>query len=61
MTAEEFLRSLASRAEIVRVAPSVDELDEAEDVAEHLEDVLVIRIDPEDADEFLSLTGIRVT
>lgn len=58
MTADEFLRDLAKRVEVVQVAPI--DLDEAEDPAEHMEPTLVIVIDPYDAEEFLSLTGVRV-
>lgn len=51
MTAEEFLRDLALRVEVIE-----------EHVPEEVfgEPLLVIRIDGHDADEFLSLTGVRI-
>lgn len=55
---EDFLRDLAKRAEVVQVAPS--DLDESEDVADHIEPTLVVVLDGHDAEQFLSLTGIRI-
>jgi hypothetical protein len=56
VTADEFLRELALRAEIVQVVEMAN--DEDDETAR--EEALVIRLDPHDADEILSLTGIRV-
>lgn len=58
MTAEEFLRELALRVEVINVTPT--DLDESEDPADHIEPQLAVVLEPHDADHFLSLTGIRV-
>lgn len=56
MTAEQFLRELALRAEVVHTVPAgATDLEGVES-----EPALVIRIDPYDAEEFLNLTGVRV-
>lgn len=58
MTADEFLRELALRVEVINVIPT--DLDENEDPADHIEPYLAVVLDGHDADQFLALTGIRV-